>query len=104
MKIKHFLLSLAVVLSSTNVFAEQVVQVAEVTFKEQMFNQASSLVESTVNMIATPFLSDKDIECLARNIFYESRGEPIEGKIAVGIVTINRAQDPRFGQICLRSS
>jgi hypothetical protein len=98
MKIKHFLLSLAVVLSSTNVFAEQVVQVAEVTFKEQMFNQASSLVESTVNMIATPFLSDKDIECLARNIFYESRGEPIEGKIAVGIVTINRAQDPRFGK------
>jgi spore germination cell wall hydrolase CwlJ-like protein len=97
MKLKHFLLSLAV-LSSTSVFAEQVVQVTEVTFKEQIFNQASSFVESTVNMIATPFLSDKDVECLARNIFYESGGEPTEGKIAVGIVTINRAQDPRFGK------
>ena len=49
-------------------------------------------------MIATPFLSDKDVECLARNIFYESGGEPTEGKIAVGIVTINRAKDPRFGK------
>lgn len=97
MKLKHFLVSLAVV-SSTQVFAEQVVQVAEVKFKEQMFNQASSFVESTVNMIATPFLSDKDVECLARNIFYESGGEPTEGKIAVGIVTVNRAQDPRFGR------
>ena len=48
-------------------------------------------------MFATPFLSDKDVDCLARNIFYESGGEPTEGKIAVGIVTVNRAQDPRFG-------
>ena len=77
--------------------AAQETQVAQVTFKDQMYNQASTFVERTVNMITTPFLSDKDVECLARNIYYESGSEPTEGKIAVGIVTVNRAQDPRFG-------
>jgi len=34
--------------------------------------------------------SEKDIQCLAQNIYFEARGEPIEGKIAVAQVTINR--------------
>ena len=98
---KNILLSLLIALSSTAVVAQEI-QVAElkaeVTFKDQMINQATSFVESTVNMIATPFLSDKDVECLARNIFYEAGGEPIEGKAAVGIVTLNRTQDERYPQ------
>jgi spore germination cell wall hydrolase CwlJ-like protein len=96
MKLKLFLISLLVVGSTVTVAQE--VQVAQVTFKDQIVNQASSFVERTVNLIATPFMSDRDVECLARNIFFESRGEPTEGKIAVGIVTVNRAQDPRFGK------
>jgi spore germination cell wall hydrolase CwlJ-like protein len=35
---------------------------------------------------------------MARNIFYEAGSEPTEGKIAVGVVTLNRAQDGRFGK------
>ena len=97
MKITHFLLSLAVVVGSSVALAQEV-QVAQVTFKDQVINRTTSFVESTVNIITTPFLSDKDVDCLARNIFYESGSEPTEGKIAVGIVTINRAQDPRFGR------
>jgi spore germination cell wall hydrolase CwlJ-like protein len=98
MKLKHFLISLLVV-GSSSVLAVDVAEVkAEVSYRDQMINQASSFVERTVNLIATPFMSDKDVECLARNIFFESGGEPTEGKIAVGIVTVNRAQDPRFGR------
>lgn len=48
--------------------------------------------EQTVEM----FLSDQDVKCLARNIYYESRGEPTEGKIAVGFVTLNRVDHPKF--------
>jgi hypothetical protein len=96
MSFKHFIISLLAV-GSTAVAAQET-QVAQVTFKDQMYNQASTFVERTVNMITTPFLSDKDVDCLARNIYYESGSEPTEGKIAVGIVTINRSQDPRFGQ------
>ena len=98
MKLKHFLISLLVVTSSS-VFAVEVPEVkAEVSYRDQIVDQANRFVERTVNVIATPFLSDKDVECLARNIFYESGSEPTEGKIAVGIVTVNRAQDPRFGK------
>ena len=95
MKLKHFLISLVVALSSTVVVAEEI-QVAQVTFKDQMINQANTFVERTVNIIATPFLSDRDVDCLARNIFYEAGSESTEGKVAVGMVTINRAQDPAY--------
>jgi spore germination cell wall hydrolase CwlJ-like protein len=45
--------------------------------------------------------TSKELDCLAKNIFYEAGSEPEEGKAAVGIVTINRSQDPRFGNsIC----
>lgn len=41
------------------------------------------------------------IECLANNIYYEARGEPIEGQIAVGVVTLNRVKDARWASnIC----
>ena len=99
MKLKLFLISLLVV-GSTAVAAEEahVTQLSEVSFKDQMFNQANTFVERTVNIIATPFLSDRDVDCLARNIFYEAGSESTEGKVAVGLVTINRSQDPKYPQ------
>lgn len=38
----------------------------------------------------------KQLRCLAKNIYFESRGEPFNGKVAVGQVTINRVANPRF--------
>ena len=90
---KNILLSLLLVASGV-VLADEV---KSPSATEVVVKQAGNIIESTINMFATPFLSDKDVDCLARNIFYESGGEPTEGKIAVGIVTVNRAQDPRFG-------
>lgn len=75
-----------------------VVVAEEVSYRDQIVDQANRFVERTVNIIATPFLSDKDVDCLARNIFYEAGSEPIEGKVAVGMVTINRTQDERYPQ------
>ena len=95
MKITHFLLSLVVAVGSSAVAAQET-QVAEVSFKNQMINQAHSFVETTANALVAPFVSNKDVECLARNIFYEAGSEPLEGKVAVGLVTMNRAQDPRY--------
>jgi spore germination cell wall hydrolase CwlJ-like protein len=37
-----------------------------------------------------------DLECLARNIYFEAASESIEGKVAVGLVTINRSKSGRF--------
>jgi spore germination cell wall hydrolase CwlJ-like protein len=49
----------------------------------------------------TSKIDQKELMCLARNIYFESRGEPEKGKIAVGMVTLNRTQHPSFpNSIC----
>lgn len=46
-------------------------------------------------------ISDKEVDCLARNIFYEAGIEPYQGKIAVAQVTINRVgMRKRWDSIC----
>lgn len=35
-------------------------------------------------------VSYQDLECLTDNIYFESRGEPLKGQLAVAEVTINR--------------
>lgn len=43
----------------------------------------------------------RDLDCLARNIYYEARGEPENGQQAVAKVTLNRVQSSRFpNSIC----
>ena len=42
-----------------------------------------------------------DVECLARNIYYEAGVEDMTGKIAVGNITINRVKTKHWGsRIC----
>jgi spore germination cell wall hydrolase CwlJ-like protein len=43
----------------------------------------------------------KQLDCLTRNIYWESATEPFEGKVAVAQVTINRVESGRFAKdIC----
>jgi len=43
----------------------------------------------------------RQIQCLARNIYWEASNEPSRGKVAVAQVTVNRAADDRFADdIC----
>lgn len=39
---------------------------------------------------------DEAIDCLTQNIYFEARGEPVLGQIAVGYVTLNRIKHPEF--------
>ncbi len=39
---------------------------------------------------------DKELKCLADNIYYEAGSEPFEGRVAVAMVTINRAESGKF--------
>ena len=40
--------------------------------------------------------NNDDVQCLARNIYFESRGEPVQGRYAVANVTMNRVASQRF--------
>ena len=43
----------------------------------------------------------RQLDCLAKNIYHEAKGEPFEGKVAVAQVTINRAASGQFpSDIC----
>ena len=49
----------------------------------------------------TAQMRQKQLDCLARNIYYEAGYEPFEGKVAVAQVTINRAESGDFpSDIC----
>lgn len=38
----------------------------------------------------------KELHCLAMNVYHEARGEPIEGQLAVALVTMNRVRHERY--------
>ena len=53
------------------------------------------------NNSITAEVRNKQLDCLARNIYYEAGGEPFEGKVAVAQVTVNRAASGQFpNDIC----
>jgi len=61
--------------------------------------QSKSSVTQTADV--TTAMREKQLACLAKNIYYEAGGEPFEGKVAVAQVTLNRAQSIGFpGDIC----
>ena len=82
-------------------FITKVDAVEATSVYDRMVNETKDKLDSLVQLVTTPWIdfsvSNKDEECLARNIFYEAGSESEEGKAAVGIVTINRVKDGRFG-------
>jgi hypothetical protein len=67
-----------------------------VTHKLAVLKEASAQVSPV-----TAQLRQKQLDCLARNIYHEAGYEPFEGKVAVAQVTINRAESGEFpSDIC----
>lgn len=56
-------------------------------------------IEPIVIEEPVPALPDIDVDqmhCMAKNIYFEARGESRQGKIAVGYVTLNRVNSSRY--------
>ncbi len=56
------------------------------------FNPLEQLVEANRNGLAL----DAEGQCLATAIYFESRGEPLQGQLAVADVVMNRAQSGQY--------
>lgn len=54
------------------------------------------ILSSLVLVGSTSAADSKELECLARVVFHEARGEPLEGQIAVANVVMNRVQSSHF--------
>ena len=57
--------------------------------------QAASLRELVASMDTSGELS-RDMHCLAGAIYFESKGEPLAGQLAVGRVIVNRTESSRW--------
>lgn len=57
--------------------------------------QASSL-RQLVSATDTSGTLSREMRCLAGTVYFESRGEPLSGQLAVAQVVINRAESSRF--------
>lgn len=59
------------------------------------------LALTTITAAAGPVKAEGDMECLAKNIYFEARNQSLTGKIAVSHVVLNRVFDDRFpNNIC----
>ena len=58
------------------------------------FTDAAVILDVTYNQLTKE--TQKQVDCLADNIYHEAGFEPNDGKVAVALVTLNRMQDPRF--------
>lgn len=45
-------------------------------------------------------IKDREVRCLAENVYYESRGEPLKGQVAVAKVTLNRVTEGYAKSVC----
>lgn len=60
-------------------------------------NSLASLVATH----ASDSLSGAEADCLAKAVYFESKGEPLDGQLAVAEVIMNRAKSGRFaGSLC----
>lgn len=65
----------------------------------QIGNDVQEIKQAVLEQQTTSIkYNQKDVECLARNIYYEAGVEPLMGKYAVANVTINRVKSGYWGK------
>jgi spore germination cell wall hydrolase CwlJ-like protein len=96
----HRVLTVLIALSALTVLtpghAETPTQEGQQSVTVVAYNSVGDKLYKLADAIAQPVIDIKELNCLAKNIFFEAGGEPVEGKVAVGLVTLNRMEDPRF--------
>jgi spore germination cell wall hydrolase CwlJ-like protein len=80
---------------STQVAQHAVGETSESQLQSQSTGAGASLA-SLVDAHAGAQTDDAEMECLAGAIYFESKGEPLAGQLAVAEVIINRARSGRY--------
>lgn len=72
-----------------------IVQSLPAAAEAPVLTEAGSLAE-LVGMVDTATPLDAELRCLAGAVYFEARGEALDGQLAVAQVIINRTEDGRF--------
>lgn len=93
---RSYLLALSVLVSAIAILMVILFKPSEVALPN---NQVTEVVNPLKKEVAKYTIND--LTCLAKNIYYEARSEPIEGQLAVAIITLNRVDHRDFpNNIC----
>jgi len=76
--------------------AEATVETADDTTQQPVERAQGSSLAELVNAYASADVPDEETECLAGAVYFESKGEPLTGQLAVADVIINRTKSGRF--------
>lgn len=97
---QFLLLSLSLVVSLFVLFVVVVTDFEQVSEPPRElvieFHSTTPLPEIQETVAVEPDIDDAELDCLAKNIYHEARGESREGKLAVAHVTMNRVHSNRF--------
>lgn len=69
---------------------------ASISLLQWALSDRKSKIEVTGNSQITVEVRERQLACLAKNIYYEAGSEPFEGKVAVAQVTLNRVDSGKF--------
>ncbi|MEM9500270.1 MAG: cell wall hydrolase [Pseudomonadota bacterium] len=69
--------------------ADEASDAAEIAYEAKSLHELVGVVDAEAEMT-------EQMQCLASAVYFESRGEPLAGQLAVASVVINRAEDRRF--------
>jgi hypothetical protein len=75
--------------------SEPVVQPLPAAPEPSVLTEAGSLSE-LVGMVDSDAPMSDELHCLAGAVYFEARGEPLAGQLAVAQVIVNRTEDGRF--------
>ncbi len=64
--------------------------------ESDLFSQSNEIVEVFNSSTKKVYLTESDINLMAKVVFAESKGEPYTGKVAVASVILNRVTSPNF--------
>lgn len=77
--------------------SEEVVQpLPEQPAKKQPREASATSLRELVGQVGGSDDLSEEMRCLAGAVYFESRGEPLKGQLAVANVVINRSEDRRF--------
>lgn len=76
--------------------AQPLPEVTEVPQAENTTDNGANSLRDLIDAVDAPQNLSRQMECLAGTVYFESRGEPIHGQLAVAQVVINRAESRVF--------
>lgn len=100
---RRLMLTLTLLLCSLTVNAEDTTPTPILSAINSLGENIIDVRNDILDMIIPPMtiripndVPKREIKCLADNIYFEAKNEPIEGKLAVAEVTLNRVEHPEY--------